>query len=167
MIDNSCKEAIHACLSRVLILQNESGFLQNRGTLAQTLVDIRGGCINLLISINNPAHLIHQLPAFDQQAMIGVLERLYDSLVRLELALYHAYGNQSAILQATVQAHHLEWHLSDFNNIFSQWQGHVEAGAGPLNCRAQVSSMNTRLDFFDSVIETVCEVAQLIEDTKT
>lgn len=166
MIDNSCKEAIHACLSRVLILGKKPG-LQNRAILAQALVGTRGGCINLLISLNNPAHSIHQLPAFDQQDMVGVLKRLDDSLDRLELALHHAYGSQSAILQATVQAHRLEWHLSDFNNIFSQWQGHVEAGAGPLNCRAQVSSMNTRLDFFDSVIETVCEVAQLIEDTKT
>lgn len=166
MIDNSCKEAIHACFTRLIILENNWGFFDNRAKLAQAIVGTCDDCLGLFTSLNNPAHKIHFLPDLDQRAIVGVLKRLQVSLVKLQDALFYASDNKSAVLQASVQAHRLQRYLSDFNVSFSEWQGNVEAGADPLDYRPQVSSMNTHLDYFNSVTETTCEMAQLVEDAE-
>lgn len=115
---------------------DRAALLENRQGLTKTLVVTRRACLNLLFSINDPGQSIHKLPVPDQQAILDVLKRLHISLEKLHEALFCAYENEkNATVQDAVQHQCLESYISGFNESFWEWQGNVEAGAHPLDCK--------------------------------
>lgn len=161
---DSCKAALRGCLYPFIELEADDVFFREHLQVKEALADSRRACLNLLIYFNNSRNLVHKLPTQDQLAIVGVLEKLSFALDRLRVALYGAYKHSSsALMAAALQAHRLASELSCFNNGLYRWQDSIEGWIVLDDCRFQVIVMHANLDNLNSITNTVCEIAELLD----